>query len=251
LRTLFTGQSIIELEEVDSTNNYAFKLLANEAIYEGTLIIANKQTSGKGQRGNEWLSEAGKNLTCSYIMNPKFLPPEKGFYITIITALAVNKVLRDLKIPSLIKWPNDIITENGYKKICGILTESIIKRNSIETVVIGIGLNVNQKEFSLSDCSSIILETNQETDLKDIIPQLSQYLEFYYLRLKSGNYEYLLEEYYKHLLGLNEYRTFINLEEERFQGIIRGINEYGSLLIETNQNEILSFGLKEIQFVFE
>ena len=137
--SLFPGANQIRLPSCHSTNDVASDLLAEGNIAEGTVIITDHQTKGKGQRGNSWESEPGKNLTCSLILKPKFLPVQKQFELTVVSSLAIVHTLRDLGLPNAqVKWPNDIYYGNA--KIAGILIENTVRANHLEYAVVGIGL---------------------------------------------------------------------------------------------------------------
>ncbi|WP_236612907.1 biotin--[acetyl-CoA-carboxylase] ligase [Cesiribacter andamanensis] len=124
--TLFIGSSIIYLPECHSTNTAALHLLENESLPEGAVLITDKQTAGRGQRGNNWEASPGQNLTFSVVLRPRFLPIRDQFLLTISISLAIYDLLTDLQVPALsIKWPNDLYC--GTKKIGGILIESSLK----------------------------------------------------------------------------------------------------------------------------
>ena len=182
--TLFTGQNIIEIASVDSTNNYIKNLLTTERPSEGTIVLAHTQSAGRGQMGNIWASEPGKNLTVSYVFYPSFLEATKQFYLNMAVALAVKdccELLLDDEVR--IKWPNDIYYCD--KKIAGILIENSISGSNLTSSIVGIGLNVNQAEFhpSLPNPSSLKLIKGKNFVVLDVLNQLSHFLEKYYLQL--------------------------------------------------------------------
>lgn len=131
------------LEEVDSTNSYVS--VHSAELDDMTMVIADRQTAGRGQRGNSWESEAGRNLTFTLLWRPESFAPRDQFAISEAVALAMIDFLGDLGIDARIKWPNDIYV--GDRKIAGILIEHSITPTSIEHTRIGVGLNVNQTEF--------------------------------------------------------------------------------------------------------
>ena len=137
---------IIKLSTVDSTNNYTAKLITQTKIPFGTVIMADFQSKGKGQRNQSWVSEKYKNLLVSIFVNSSFLNTKSIFYLSKITALALREFIYDtLQMETLIKWPNDIII--GDKKIAGILIENQWKNNYIKSSIIGLGININQVVF--------------------------------------------------------------------------------------------------------
>ena len=154
-QTLFIGNNIVRLNDVDSTNSFALSLLRNTEMEEGAVITAHAQTLGRGQRGNTWFSEPGKIITCSILLKPNFLNINLQFDLTRAIALGLSDLLNDL-LPSSainIKWPNDIIADG--KKIAGILIENVINGTRVSTSVVGIGLNVNQQHFGIDAAHAV------------------------------------------------------------------------------------------------
>lgn len=245
---LFTGINVIELEETESTNTYAKQLLAEEKPLEGTVVIAKHQTNGRGQQGNIWSSEKGKNLTCSYIMYPVFLGADKHFYLNMVVSLAVKEVCESILEDEVkVKWPNDIYF--GKNKIAGILIENSISGSTVITSVIGIGINVNQTKFDemLPNPSSLKLLTEQEVSVDHVLQLLSVYLEKYYLQLRKGNLHFLQRAYTEALFRYNQ-TGYFKRGEQTFKGEIAGIARDGKLIIHSNGKE-LRFTMQEIQFV--
>lgn len=244
--TLFIGKKVIYVPSCPSTNDLALKLLHHQVLPEGTVIITNKQTEGRGQRGNKWLTEPGLNLTLSVILRPTFLAIKDQFYLTIVTALAVRDFINtQAEIVAQIKWPNDILINN--KKAGGILIENQLQGEYISTTVVGIGLNVNQKNFELLSATSIRLEMNREFVLSEIFTDLLSNLESRYLTLRSGDLSSLKKDYLNSLFRLNEQHTYIS-NNIQFTGVIRDIDAWGKLLIETEKG-IKRFDLKEVSFL--
>jgi BirA family biotin operon repressor/biotin-[acetyl-CoA-carboxylase] ligase len=148
METLFIGRQKLELEEVASTNSFALNLIRENKASEGCLISARSQSGGRGQQGNTWESESGKNLTISIVLNPNFLPVGRQFALSQIISLTVAALAEECignKAPVKIKWPNDIYA--GDQKIAGILVENVLRDHAITASVLGIGLNVNQEAF--------------------------------------------------------------------------------------------------------
>jgi BirA family biotin operon repressor/biotin-[acetyl-CoA-carboxylase] ligase len=139
------NKKIIYLNEVESTNNYANQLILSDAAEEGTVVLAQYQTHGKGQHGNVWESETGKNLLMSIIWYPGFLPASQQFMISKIVSIAITDCVNDIIDDCKIKWPNDIYI--GNQKLAGILIENSVKGSHLSSSVVGIGLNVNQQVF--------------------------------------------------------------------------------------------------------
>lgn len=234
------------MPECHSTNTLLLDLAQRTSQPEGTLVITNKQTLGRGQRGNSWETMEGKNLTMSLLLKPTFLSIKDQFYLTIAVSLGVydfllDQLLNDLKI----KWPNDMMV--GEKKIAGILIENNLAGEKLQQSVVGIGLNVNQKIFSVGTATSMALEANREFDLPEMLNLLIEKLEKRYLLLRSGKAHALKEEYLKSLYRLGEESAFSS-HGQSLAGKIEGVDESGRLKINSN-GLITYFGLKEISFV--
>ena len=249
LETLYIGKNIIELDIVDSTNNYVSALAAKNAVLEGTVVIAHFQGKGKGQRGNVWASEPGKNLTFSLVLKPKKVAPSEAFVISKIVSLAICKYLEALVMEDVfIKWPNDIYV--GQKKICGILIENQFKGKDFECAIIGIGLNVNQTNFqNLPQVTSLILELKKELELKLVLEGLLKSIEICYLRFQREGVSAIHQEYLINLLFIDEMRRYKTSQGE-IRGKIANVLSNGQVEIETEDGQLLNFDIKELEFVF-
>ena len=247
--TLFVGQNLIKLQEVDSTNNFLKELLSkSEPLSEGTVIMAGNQFAGRGQQDNTWHTQPGKNISTSVYLKPSFLPLNKQFYLNIAISLSVcDAVSAFLGEGVKIKWPNDLYYLN--KKIGGILIENVLTGSSIKSSVIGIGLNINQDFFSdeLSfKATSMVQILQKEIQLEVIMEKLFVFMEKYYLILKSGKFSILLNNYLQRLYKFNIKSDFIQ-NGKAFTGIIKGVEETGRLIIEID-GIVASFNFKEIEF---
>ena len=199
MNTLFIGQNKITLQTVDSTNNYAAKLIKVSYVPDGTVIMAQNQTEGRGQRSNVWHSEPHMNLLCSFILQPKTLGTDKSFYMSAVSALAAKEAIEEVSPKSdvKIKWPNDIILND--KKVGGILIENSVVKGLIKFGIIGMGVNVNQNEFSFSHATSIRNETNKVMDSDFLLKIISKKLEKWYLILLREGYNEIITAYNKTL----------------------------------------------------
>jgi BirA family transcriptional regulator, biotin operon repressor / biotin---[acetyl-CoA-carboxylase] ligase len=244
--TLFLGKNLIFMPECPSTNDAMLLLCQSEPTLEGTVIITSQQTAGKGQRGNVWKAEAGKNLTFTVMIKPAFLPAHQQFYLNIFVSLAVRDYLtakHGLKVQ--IKWPNDILADG--KKLCGILIENQISGSMISLSAIGIGLNINQQQFEFSNATSVLNLTGQYADLASSLDSLLQFLEARYLQLKSGKTESLRRDYLDNLFLMQIPSRFSDVRGV-FRGTIKGIDEHGRLLVDKDGRNV-AYDLKEIQFL--
>lgn len=248
ISTLFVGRQIIHLPTVASTNVFAQELLANSApIHEGTIVWTDFQSAGKGQQGSVWKTEAGQNLTASFIFYPTFLPAAQQFYWNKAVCLALYRCLERFDVSVRIKWPNDIYV--GDKKLAGVLIENQVQGNFLKNSVVGIGINVNQDAFdpALPNPSSIRLETGQFLSLEELLYALAKELEVAYLHLKSGKKQQLDEAYEQLLFRFQEEALFAS-NGQTFRGKIIGTTEQGQLRIDCPEG-IQTFDLKEVSFL--
>lgn len=249
--TLFIGKVLLHHDELSSTNTYAQELVAKSKPIEGTVISTFRQPQGRGQVGSKWESEPDKNLTLSVVLYPVFLAPWQNFALNKAIALAVRHFIAALvpQQPVKVKWPNDIYV--GTRKICGILIQNSLSRNTLASSIVGIGVNVNQTIFSkdIPNPSSLQMENGKEYDLYSLIPLLCQHLELMYLRLKSGHFAELDAEYLQHLYRYQESTLFQRVNGTIFWGKISGISGSGQLLIVPEDGLEESFDLKEISII--
>jgi BirA family transcriptional regulator, biotin operon repressor / biotin---[acetyl-CoA-carboxylase] ligase len=243
--TLIFGKNLVFVPECHSTNTLLVDLAQKTNQPEGTLVITNKQTQGRGQRGNNWEADFGKNLTMSLLLRPSFLSIKDQFSLTCFVSLGVLDFLVERLSSSVkIKWPNDILV--GEKKIAGILIENNLAGERLQQSVVGIGLNVNQTFFSIERATSMAIEMNREFGLPIELNYLLEKLERRYLQLRSGKALELKEEYLKNLYRIGEEHGFI-ANGKKLIGSIEGIDGEGKLKIKSNGAD-LYFGLKEIYF---
>ena len=244
--TLFAGKKVISVPECHSTNDFAAQIVQHSSAGEGTLVITNKQTAGKGQRGAEWLSEPGQNLTFSLVLIPSFLDPKDQFFLTMCIALGVyDLVRREVASEAYIKWPNDIMVCG--KKICGILIENQLRGSRFVSSIAGIGLNVNQQTFPFPTATSLSLIKQQSYGLEDVLHDLLACVERRYLQLRQGDREGLKSDYMAVLYWKGEPHTFL-AGETRFRGIIRGLDASGRLHIDEEGRDRF-FAVKEVEYI--
>jgi BirA family biotin operon repressor/biotin-[acetyl-CoA-carboxylase] ligase len=244
--TLFLGKNVVFVPECHSTNTLAYQITQNQTSAEGLIVITENQTAGRGQQGNIWLTEPGKNLTFSIILKPSFLALDQQFLLTIVTTLGIYNFLdQHLKKSVAIKWPNDMLVSD--KKICGILIENQVQGAKINHTIVGIGLNINQQNFATDRATSLAIEANADFNLEEQLHKLLEQIERRYLQLRNNQTTELKEEYLSHLYWRNEKHLF-NVQGKTVDGIIKGVDESGRLLIFTEGRE-QSFGMKEISFL--
>ncbi|PCJ81150.1 MAG: biotin--[acetyl-CoA-carboxylase] ligase [Flavobacteriales bacterium] len=247
MNTIFIGQNLIEIKSIDSTNNYAAQLSRQSVMPEGTVVAAEEQTKGRGQRGNSWESEAKKNLTFSTILYPKFLKADEQFYLTKAVSLAICDFLPTLLPVNLkikIKWPNDIYIEG--KKIAGILIENSVRENQIQHTIVGIGLNINQQNFKTENTVSVSSITEKEYPVNECLEQLCSFLEVRYLKLKKNN-RCFDEEYLSSLYQCEEMKSYLFKGEKTIAKIV-DVTAEGLLVLEKKNSEKIYCNLKEVTF---
>ena len=246
---LFIGRNLITLKEVDSTNTFLKDALSKSTpLLDGTVIMADRQLAGRGQSGNSWISEAGKNLTFSVLLKPVFLAIEKQFDLNMAISLALNDFLNKYTSQgAAIKWPNDSYFNN--KKLAGILIENILQGNKIKHAIIGIGLNVNQENFpaNLKNVTSLKQALHQDYNLMQILGEIGAFIEVRYLQLKAGNTDKLRDEYLSQIY-LKDENALFRFDNEIQTAIIRDITATGQLVVETARG-LRYFNNKEIEYI--
>ena len=233
--SIFKNKKIIRLEEVDSTNSILAAKYSSRSLPEGSVVVASSQTKGRGQGQSKWQSEPGKNLTCSFIIYPEFVDPSKQFYISKTVSLAVADLVGLYTDKVAIKWPNDIYVND--KKIAGLLIENSIEKNAIKTSIIGIGLNVNQKEFpsSLPNPTSLLKLTKTKHDLEEILESLGNILEYRYSLLKGKEWD-VIDENYLNLLYRYKKLALYEIKGKRIAGSIEGVEPTGELIFKNDKH---------------
>jgi len=249
--TLLFVITLIKVDAIGSTNSFLRKLVRNNAINQPTCIWAKHQTEGRGQIGNAWKTESGKNLTISvYLPISPYLTYDP-IAINLLTALSIYNVLDMLKVPQLfIKWPNDIMSAN--KKIGGILIENNYQNGTLSESIIGIGLNVNQRKFdNLPKASSLKLITKQEFDIKLLLNKILIQLEKSFSNFDSSDFPSLKKRFESVLFRKGKASSFKRKNSESiFTGIIKGITNDGKLTILEEDNVINHYNLKEISLLY-
>jgi len=248
---LFSSDKIIRLHTVGSTNDYMIEQIRNGNInVEGTIVIADEQTSGKGMDINIWESEPGKNLTFSIFFKPDFLRADQQFLLNKSISLGVYDFIKSLVIHQkvTIKWPNDIYV--GDKKIAGILINNTIAGNELLYSVAGIGVNINQQKFPghVRNPISLSHALRKEFDLKQVLHELLYWLENRYDQLLSREFIRINNSYLESLYRLNEMHSY-RLKNKELSARITGVSDFGHLQLTTDDNQRLECDFKEIEFI--
>ena len=224
---------IIYLDTVDSTNTYAMENADNEGLnpYNHNLIVADEQTAGKGRLGRSFESNKGAGIFASVVVRP-----DKKTYdvagITLVVALAVQRAFDKMGIETNIKWPNDIICQG--KKLCGILTEMKNDGDRVKFVVVGIGINVNNKEFSgdlEEKATSLYLLQGKTFDRTDILVRVLQEFNMLYDQyIKNDNLHFMKDEYNEKLINRGS-EVVVEYKNEKKIAIQLGVDDKGVLKV--------------------
>ncbi len=239
-KTAWAGKQIVYYHVTDSTNIQA-KRLAEEGFPHGTLVVAERQESGRGRRGRFWESPEHAGVFMTILLRPDF-EPKQASMLTIIAAMAVTKAIQTMmQLSAKIKWPNDIVLND--KKICGILTEMSTEMDAINYVVIGIGINVSNRQFgeeAAKIATSIAIESGMQVHRVELIESVWEWFEFYYDRFcKDGDLESIRKEYDACLVNRDRQVRILD-PKEPFVGIAKGITKTGELIVETEE------GMKQV-----
>ena len=237
---------IVRLDSVESTNKYC-EVLDLAEVEDFTCYWALEQTAGIGQRGNHWHSVPGLNLTFSLVLKPVWLAAARQFMLTQAISLAITDLLATYHLPHTthIKWPNDIYV--GRKKICGTLTSARLAGDYIATAICGIGLNVNETDFPdwVPNPTSLRQLTGETYDPEEVLHTLLACIEHRYNALRDG--ADISAEYLGLLLGRGEQRRYTYLGQP-VTATIEGVDDYGRLLLTTDEGSQLCCNMKELAY---
>ena len=244
IHTKWAGKTVHFARETDSTNLW-IKRLAKEGAPEGTLALAEFQSAGRGRLGRSWEVPEGTSVMMSILLRPKF-EPQYAPTLTLVMGMAVAKAVKNLGFDVSIKWPNDVVV--SHKKICGILTEMGVRDGKIDYAVIGVGINVNIKEFpeEMADkATSLYLESGKEFDRSQIPGLVMEAFEKYYEKFAATcDLSGLKEEYDSILANYNQ--PVRVLAKEPYEGVARGITDGGELLVEKTDGTIVAVSAGEV-----
>ena len=223
--------SLLILNSVDSTNNYAMGKVRAGSASHGNAYFTYEQTKGKGRRGKVWNAEKGKNIILSIVVQPLFLELNKQFQLSVATSLGCLSFLKkyaedDMKI----KWPNDLFWND--RKAGGILIENVIKGNGWQWAVIGIGININQTNFDLvTNFLPVSLKqiTGKDFDVIELSRELCTEVLKSINELKNNGFEKMLSEYNKNLFKLNK-KVKLKKDNIVFETTLKGVSPHGDLI---------------------
>lgn len=249
--TEWAGCEIYYFDSIDSTNTKA-KELAEEGHPSGTLVVADRQTAGKGRRGRSWESPTGIGIFMTLMLKPE-INPNNASMLTLVAAMATTRAIRRVTgVPAMIKWPNDIVM-NG-KKVCGILTEMSAQFDYINHIVIGIGINVHNEDFPeeiAKTASSLYLESGQHIHRASLIEAfLEEFEDVYAEYLKTEDMEGLQKEYDAMLVNRGRQVRVLD-PREPFEGKAMGITKKGELIVDTwESRKLVSSGEVSVRGIY-
>ncbi len=247
-KPIFLGKKVVFLPECHSTNDELMLISKNKEEPEGFVIYTDHQLNGRGQRGNVWITEPKKNVLMSILLKPGFLLTGEQYLLNLIIGNAVLQTIQNRAQTDNIKlkWPNDVYV--GNRKISGILIECDLQKSKLDHVVVGIGINLNQQGFNMPSATSLAIETGMQFDRDDFMGDLLVNIERWYLKLKSGATEEILEHYHNDLFLMGETGRFRDSDGE-FNGIIKGVDYIGRLLLEVEGIGQKAYTVREIKFL--
>ena len=252
---------LIELQSVDSTNNYARQLIEASRLTdgqplpdEGTAVFAHEQLQGKGQRGKAWASQRGLNIALSILINPGFLPINRQFELSACAAVAVNRFFANYAgTDTRIKWPNDLYWQD--RKAGGILIESGIGSSEAgesywNWAIIGIGININQITFAddLPNPVSLLQITGKEHEPLVLAKELRQVFWEEYRNLRASGFRSIYSTYNEHLYKAGQ-KVILKKENSIFEATVNHVTPAGKLAVKTSGNEEFDFG--EVEWIIK
>lgn len=243
------GHPFYILDKIDSTNNYAMEQVNSGHVTSGTAWFTSNQTAGKGTRGKQWLAQPGDISALSVALQPATLPLSRQFMLSVAVALGTCDFFTSYAgDETLIKWPNDIYWRD--RKAGGILIENVLRGNTWQYAIIGIGLNINQATFPehLPNAVSLRQITGKTREASELAKELCTYLDKRITQLRAARYDALLEEYTSKLFRWQQPGLYRQPGGEVFQGIICNVLPDGHLCLEKDGG-IIQVGFGEIEFI--
>ncbi|MBZ9627687.1 biotin--[acetyl-CoA-carboxylase] ligase [Psychroflexus sp. CAK1W] len=241
---------VVKVDATSSTNSFLKEFVKINTEKKTYCVVAHHQVDGKGQRGTGWESEAGKNLTFSvYLPGLKSIHKE-AFKLSALVALGLKNVLTTYDMPKLfIKWPNDILSRQF--KIGGILIENMMTQNQEGASVVGVGLNVNQESFpNLPSASSMRILSGKSFSLDNLLEDILTEFEQIPDLFNRSSYKEVMSSYYDSLFRYNKVSVFQFPDNSLAQGLLRGVDNHGRLIVEFEEDRLESFDIKEIQIKY-
>lgn len=242
--------NIIKLNATPSTNDFLKSISSQQSTENFTVVITENQTNGKGQRGNTWTTQSGKNLIFSILIKGFANSENSVFDLNVAVSISIIEALETFKIPKLnIKWPNDILSEG--KKISGILIENTISGQQYISSIIGIGLNVNQTNFdNLPKASSLKNITKIEFNKEELLLGIINKIKNNYELISNNKSDILWEKYHNYLFKKEIPSVFELSNDTRFMGIIKKVQRNGKIQILLENDSLTEFDIKEVKLIY-
>lgn len=240
--------SFVMLESVDSTNNYTANLIKQTDVAEGTVVMAQFQTAGRGQRGNSWSGEHGQSLLMSVVLRPKNMPATAQFGLNQFICLAIYRFLgEEMGVEAQVKWPNDILVDN--KKLAGVLIENSLRGQWVEHTIAGIGMNLNQLTFPADFAATSLRQcTERQYNPVEVARELLVFVEQEYRQLDDP--KVLEDRYMKVLYGVGKNLRYREGEQE-YNARIIGLGPHGELRLRKDSGEEVLCQFKQVTLLGE
>lgn len=239
IHTKLIAKKIFAFETLGSTNDFAKRLVQKDE-HNGTLVLANEQTKGRGRQGKSWYAPPNSGLWFSIILEP-IQPTDKFGIVSLLAAVALAKTIeRMTSLKPALKWPNDVLINS--KKVSGILIESQFSSNRHASLILGVGINVNQKKTDFPEeisetATSLREETKNEINRVDLLIELLHKLEYFYLEFQSGDFKLLIKTWKILCPFLGKY---VSVKQSRgeIEGRFEDLDEYGRMVIRLANGEV-------------
>lgn len=244
------GQRVVSFPETDSTNVQA-RRLAEDGSLEGTVVIADRQSAGRGRLGRRWESPFGVNLYCSVILRPE-IPVHQAPQLTFLSAVAVAETLNSIcHLSAEVKWPNDILV-NGAK-ISGLLNEMSAETERIHFVILGIGINLNMTADQFPEelnypVTSALIETGKKIDRQKFLRTFLQYLDDYYSEFIQEGFIPIRRRWEK-LCNIMNLQVEVDQGSGKFRGTVVGLDAEGALRLQLEDDQIKSILTGDVRLV--
>jgi BirA family biotin operon repressor/biotin-[acetyl-CoA-carboxylase] ligase len=239
---------VYHLKETDSTNRFLQSLARREDLPSGSIVLADCQTSGRGQGSSRWESEAGMNLTCSVFLKPDSLPASRFFSISEAASLSVRNTLAQFTGDVTVKWPNDIYCKDA--KISGILIENMLSDGFISESIIGTGININQTCFANGlNATSLAIAGNRTFSIPEILACFRREFSLQCERLKNRRFDGIHRDYLSFIYrksGCYKYRDSGGV----FEAHILDVEPDGTLVLRRANGAVSKYAFKEVEFMF-
>ncbi len=257
----------IHLTQVDSTSTYARQLIGEgKELDDFTVVDADYQTGGRGQRGNTWESQPGKNLLFTIVCHPTFLPATHQFILSQAIALAVERILsqriseaekerssaqRSQTGQITVKWPNDIYWND--RKISGTLIECNLMGSQIKDCIVGTGININQAHFESDAPNPVSLQqiTGKETDRETLLTEVVNQFRSLYDEIRQGNAQHIVSEYKRRLYRRTGFHPFAEPGGQTFEAQIADVDPSGYLTLQLRNGTQKRYEFKEVRFILQ